>query len=53
MRDFMIDLKKFKISEQDLPNYKNAENFARNLKKCSIYKYGNISYSNTSNIKIS
>ena len=33
-----------------LPNYENAEQFARKFKRCTIQKYGNTVYSDTTRI---
>ena len=50
MRNYLDAFKKFQINEKDFPEYSNADDFARQFKKCSIYKYRNISYSNDSNL---
>ena len=49
MKDFEKDFKKFQINKDNFPKYDNAESFATRFKRCSIYEYGNISYSNNSN----
>jgi len=48
MRNFENDFEKFHINLQDLPKYDNPNSFANSFKKCSLYEYGNISYSNSS-----
>ncbi|MDA3851632.1 MAG: hypothetical protein PF447_10210 [Spirochaetaceae bacterium] len=36
------------ITEKDYPRYTNADDYAKNLKRCDILEYGNICYSNNS-----
>ena len=49
MKNYEKEFEKFNLNLKDLPDYKNPEDFANNFKKCSLYKYGNITYTNTSN----
>lgn len=49
MENYKNEMKKFNINENSFPKYNNAEDFAKSFKRCSIYKYGNISYSSNSN----
>ena len=50
MKNYEEDFKKFKIDPLDLPNYENAEKYAQNFKRCTIYKDVKTTYSNISNL---
>lgn len=45
MENYQKELKKFGIDKKDYPKYHNANDFAKNFERCSLYKYGNVSYS--------
>ena len=42
------NFEKFNIPKENIPTYHNPKQFAGHFKKCSILKYGNTSYSDTS-----
>lgn len=46
MDKIIEDFEKFKIPKEDIPSYVNPYHFASSFKRCTIYEYGNISYSN-------
>lgn len=48
MRNFTEEFKNFKIDERNYPNYDSLKKFAGQFKKCSLYKYNDITYSNSS-----
>ncbi|MBI5042853.1 MAG: hypothetical protein HZC10_03285 [Nitrospirae bacterium] len=41
------EYEKFNIPKEQIPSYKNPNQFAKTFKQCSIVEYKNISYSNT------
>ena len=47
-KEILKNFDKFNIPKDQIPEYKNADQFASQFKRCSILEYGNISYSNTS-----
>ncbi|MCD4813947.1 hypothetical protein K8S19_09685 [bacterium] len=47
MKNYEEEFKKFQLTKGNFPKYKDPESYAMRFKKCSIYKYVNISYTNT------
>ncbi len=50
MGDFVKKFKLFGINKEDIPQYSEPENFAKKFERCTIYEYGNISYSSTTKL---
>lgn len=48
MEKYEQELQKFNIGKKDYPDYTDPENFAKRFKRCSVYEYGTITYSNSS-----
>lgn len=46
--DYQKEMEKLGIDKNQYPYYDNPDNFASRFKKCTIYEYGNITYSDTS-----
>jgi len=47
MNHYKRDLEEFNIRGKDYPRYSNPGDFGKKFKRCSIYEYGNIGYSNS------
>lgn len=47
MSDFKKEFEKFNLKPDELPRYIDGQHFASMFKKCSIYEYGTVSYTNT------
>jgi hypothetical protein len=48
MKDYKEEMERLGIEENRYPYYDNPENFAARFKRCPLYEYGDISYSDTS-----
>ena len=46
-KEIKKEFEKFHIPFERIPKYDNPEKFASQFKKCTIQKYINVSYSNT------
>jgi len=48
MKDYYLEYERFHIPSEKIPVYENnPEEFARKLKRCSLYKFANTYYSNS------
>ncbi len=52
MGDYEKEFARFQIDKDSFPEYENAESFAAGFKMCSMYEYGQTSYSNRSILHI-
>jgi len=44
MRNIEKDFEKFGLTLENLPHFTNPEDFAKRYKRCSLYEYENITY---------
>lgn len=47
--DYKKEMEKIGIEKNQYPYFNNPEDFASRFKRCTIYEYGNITYSDSSN----
>lgn len=46
MQKIVNDYEKFGIPKEKIPTYETPQKFATDIKKCSIFEYKHVSYSN-------